>query len=142
MRVAKRKQRPADMNRDVERSAGHEFFIVQIAGVNPRRVTRNAAGEEGRCDTHAAEKGTDRNFYGAEARQHPAPVQWNDLDAFVWKVLRQKAYAGLEQVQRPGQDQVDRLDTHFEHISRLSPFDEDGSGEDVGPRTFIFHGAM
>src|SRR5437879_10817315 len=50
--VADFKQRAGRMNGNVQRRSCHEILVVQIAGLNPRRIATETSGSLRRRDTH------------------------------------------------------------------------------------------
>jgi hypothetical protein len=70
-------------------------------------------------------------------RHHAVPVEWDDFDSRVRKLIRQKTGARPKAVVRIRNGEPDRLDTHFERVARLGAFDVNRPGENVSAGSFI-----
>src|SRR4029077_12815031 len=132
MSVAHLEQRTAHEHGDVERAAGDELAIVEIAGVTPRRVAAHPTGFGRGRDPHAAEEWAQRHDdAGCELGAHGAALERDDAHGHPWlAVLRQHSAAAVVAVV---DREIDREDPHLEHIAGLCALDEHGTGEDVTP---------
>jgi hypothetical protein len=138
MSVAHFEQRAARLDRDVERRAGDQFLVVQVASVEPRRSAADAARSLRRRDAHTPKERPQRNLDPiGKVRYHAVPVEWDDFDSRVRKFIRQKTGARPKAVVRIRNGEPDRLDTHFECVARLGAFDVNRPGENVSARSLI-----
>src|SRR5205814_8779996 len=97
--VADFKERAGRMSGNVQRRSCHEILVVQIAGLNPRRIATETSGSFRRSDTHAAKKRMQWNFdAGSEARNHALFVERNNFHLRVRVVFGQKAAPGTDSV--------------------------------------------
>src|ERR1043166_4899980 len=89
MRVSHREQRAARVHWNVQRGPGHQFLVVQVAGVDPRRRTADTAQRFRRRYTHTSEERAQRDLdTRCEASDHALLVEWDDLAVFVRKLFR------------------------------------------------------
>ena len=72
-----------------------------------------------------------------KVRHHPRFIQRNDADLRVRKIFGQKAAPRTERVVSVGNRQLDRFDSDFQHVTRLSSFDKDRPGQNVSARSFV-----
>src|ERR1700722_14208793 len=127
------------MYRNVERGAGNEIFVIEIASHNPRRSTVEAVSAFGRSVAHAAEKWVQRNVdTGSEMRDHALGIEGNDFDFRVRIIVRKITAAGTERIVGIGNRQLYRQDLCFEHIANLSALNENWTSENVSAGAFVF----
>src|SRR5690348_7022018 len=111
MAVTDLEQRSRRVNWDVERRAGNQLLVVEIASVYARRRAVHAAHALRRRDAHAAEEGLERNLDAVgEMTDHPLPVEADDLRAPLRKILGQKSAAPAKRIASIWQHEVDLPD--------------------------------
>ena len=143
MAVANLEERSFDMYRDVERGARHQFLVIHVAGVHPRRRAVDASRGWGRGNTHAAEEGVQRNLDArCELGHHPLAVEGDNFRSAVRIVVGQKSASGCKAIAGEGCVEVDLEDLHFEHVAGLSFGDVDGAGKDMAARSLVLHLAV
>jgi len=132
--VADREQRAGNEDRQIERGAGNELLVVEIAAVLARRLSRDHAPGKRRRRAHHAEERRQRNLLAPGQSPALARAVEHDMDvAVLGKIVRQSAGERAHRVVAPVVEHVDRLDVDLEHLSRLRALDRDGSGQDVRP---------
>ena len=78
--VAHLEQRAFGVHRDEQRGSRHQIFVIEIAGVNPRRTAIDFPGGFRRRDAHASEKRRERQIdSGAEVADISLPVERDDF---------------------------------------------------------------
>src|ERR1700758_395861 len=78
--IADLKERSLGVNGNIERGSGHEFLVVHVARVHPRRSAVDAARRRRRCNAHAAEEGMKWNLdTRSKLRHHLLTIERNDL---------------------------------------------------------------
>src|ERR1700747_2852070 len=78
--VADFKERARRVHGEIERGAGDEVLVVEIAAHNPRWSAVEAARTFRRRVAHAAAKGVQRHLdTRREFRDHALFIQWNDF---------------------------------------------------------------
>src|SRR6266513_1620872 len=138
--VADFKERAGRMNGNVQRRSCHEILVVQIAGLNPRRIATETSGSFRRSDTHAAKKRMQWNFdAGSEARNNVLFVERNNFHLRVRVVFGQKAAPGIESVVGIRNRKLRGENFHFEYIANFRAFDVDGSGKNVSAGSFVLN---
>jgi hypothetical protein len=77
--VANLEQRAGHMHGNEQRRPGHELLVIEIAGVNVRRIAADAAPRRRRRDPHAPEKRPQGNFNPRRKMpDHPLAVHADD----------------------------------------------------------------
>src|SRR5271163_370494 len=138
--VANFKERPGRVYGNVQRGAGDEVLVIEIAGHDPRWTAVEAARAFRRRVAHAAKKGMQRNLNArSEFRDHALRIQRNNFYFRVRIVVGQIATAGAEGVVGVRNREFDRENFYFQHVADFRAFDEDGSSEDVPARPFVVH---
>src|SRR5438132_10215344 len=138
MAVAGEKQSSPGVYGNKKRRARDQFFVVEIARVNPGRRARDAARNVRRRDTNAAKEWMQRNLDPVgKVRNHSFLIERDDAHLGIRKILRKKSASGTESVVSVRNRQLDLFDSDFEHVTRLSAFDEDWPGENVSTRAFV-----
>ena len=132
MSVTGLEERTGCMDGKVESGPGDQFFVVQIAAVNPWRTAVNAARGGGRRNAHAAEEWPQGNLDSlVEDADHALTVETDQFGAVVREVVGQIALGGPEIVLCVGQVQVNFLNSHFEDVAGLGTFYIDWPGKPV-----------
>src|SRR5262249_9767046 len=122
-----REQSTWNVNRQVQRGARDEFFIVEIPNMRSRRTARNAAHNRRRCDADRAEEG--RKFQCHTSRKLTGSrllIQTNQLESRVRKVFGKGAGARDESTHAIWMKKLDRLYMDLETVTRFSTIDVDG----------------
>src|SRR5438132_1482281 len=128
------------MHRNEKRRARHQFFVVEIARMNPRRRARDAARNVRWRHTDAAKEWMKRYLDPVrKVRDHSFLVERNDAHLRVRKVLRQKTTSRTERVVSIRNRQLDLFDSDFEHVTRLCALDKDWPSKNMPTRPFIRH---
>ena len=131
---------PSRVDRQIERGAGDQFLVVEVAAVAPRRRRVDRPPRGRRRHRHDAEERLERNF-GAPRHlsDHPLLVERNVDDAHLLEVVRQRAGQRTDGVVAPVVMQIDRLDAHLEHLPRLGAAHRHRPGEDVRAAELRLH---
>ena len=133
MTVADREQRAVDEDRQIERGAGDELLVVEVAAVPARGRGRDHAPGRRRRRAHHAEERRQRHLLSPRQPPALACAIEHDVDvAIVGKVVGQGAGERAHGVVAPVVEHIDRLDVDLKHLSRFGALDRDRSGQDVG----------
>src|ERR1051326_2683176 len=129
MAVADFEQRSPRENRNEQRAARGQFFVVEIAGVPARRIAADAAQLRIRRHTHTAEKRTHGdNNARPEFRGHLVFVEWNNTGRFrPVAVLRKESAASVVTII---DREIDRENLDLERVTRFGAFDVKWTGEE------------
>src|SRR5579859_2543055 len=140
MAVANLKECPRRMNGNEQSRTRHEFFIVNVAGVHPRRSTVIFPGRLRRSYAHASKKRMQWNLNPwAETSKHLFAIEGNDFAASIREIVREKTSAYRESVARKRYVDVNFFNLYLEHVARLCICNRNGPGKDVSSGTTIFH---
>src|SRR6185437_1980729 len=122
------------VDRDVQRSAGDELLVIEVASVHSRRRAVEPAECGIRRVTYAAEEWSQRNVDAVgEVSEHLLLVERDYAHSGVAEILGQKAALAAERVVRIRNRQVDLLYAHLQHVTRVRPVHVYGAGQDVSP---------
>src|SRR6202158_5760132 len=138
--VADFKERTRRMHGKIERGAGDEILVIEIAAHNPRRSAVEAARAFRWRVAHTAEKRMQWNLDAwGEFSDHALFVEWNNFYFRVRIIVGQIAAARPECIVGVRNRQFDGENSHFERIADFRAFDVNRSGEDVPAGAFVFH---
>src|SRR5712691_9075430 len=120
MTVADLEQRALRMHGKVERRSRDKLLVVEVPTVNPWGSAVDLSDVLRRRDADAAEKWVKRNLDPrSELRDHPAPVERDDLHPRVRKILGQVTPSRTETVVRVRNGEIDPLDANLQDVARL-----------------------
>src|SRR5580704_6648986 len=137
--VADFKERAGRVYGNVERGAGDEVFVIEIAGHDPGRPAVPAPGGFRRRVAHAAEKGMQRNLdAGREFGDHALFIERNYFYFRVRKIVGKIPVAGAEGVVSVWNGKLDGENLDFEHVAGLRVFNVNRPGENVPARSLVF----
>ncbi len=140
MAVADFKERAGRVHGNVERGAGDEVLVIEIAGHNPWRSAVEAARVLGRSVAHAAEKGMQRNLDARrEFCHHALLIERNNFYFRVRIIVGQIAAAGAEGVVRVRNRKFYGQNFHFQHIANFRAFNVNRPRQNVPAGTFVLH---
>ena len=138
--VADFKERAGRVHGNVERGAGDEVLVIEIARHYPRRSAIEAARAFRRRVAHAAEKGMQRNLDArGKFRHHALLVERNDFYFRVRIIVGQIAAPRPERVVGIRNRQLDRQNFHFQHVADFRAFDVNRTRQNVSARAFVLH---
>ena len=130
MAVADLEEGAGGVHGDEQRRPGDERLVVEIAGVDPRRVAADAPGGRRRRDAHATEERLERHLdAGREGRDQPPTVQRDDAGLARMAILRKESATAVVSVRNR---EVDRKDSNFEHVAGRGTVDEHRTCQNVG----------
>src|SRR5439155_19117673 len=138
--VADLEERAGSVHGNVERGAGDEVLVIEIARHNPRRSAVEAARAFRRGVAHAAEKRMQGNLDARrEFRDHAFFIQRNNFYFRVRIIVRQIAAPRTERVVGVRNRQLDRQDFYFENVAGFRAFDVNRAGQNVPARAFVLY---
>ena len=140
--VAGREQRAFGPNRKIQHCAGAELLVVEVAAERARHHRTDAADVGRRRHAHHAEERVGSQHHTPRRLDRAGGAVDAEMDqALVGKVFRQRAHAGLDDVEAPvvGQLHIDDLDA--QRVAGHRATDGDGAGEDVRPQLRL-HGCL
>ena len=144
MGIAGREQRTWRMHRHIERRAGAEILVVEIAGVDAGRSAADAAHGAGRRDAHGAEeRAIERHHHAARnLRSLGRAIDRNDALPKGRELLRQRAIVGALAVVAVIDRETDIENAHLEHVAGLGAAHFDRTGENMRAGAAILHVAI
>src|SRR5690242_3905704 len=144
MGIAGREQRTWRMDRQIQRRAGAEVLVVDIAGVDARRSAADAAHGAGRRDAHGAEEwAIERHHHAARnLRGLGRAIDGNDALPKGGELLRQSPIVGALAVVAVINREADIENTHLEHVAGLGTTHFDWTGENMRAGAAILHVAL
>src|ERR1700693_4938812 len=128
------------MHRNEERSSLHQFLVVEISGMNPRRRAVDAAVRFGRRHAQAAEERPQRNLYGiAEVSQHAVPIERNYFGSSEREIVGKKSCARSKTVIRKRRGELELKNAKLQYVPGLGSLHVNGPGENMTTRTTVGH---
>jgi len=138
--VADFEERAGRVHGNIERRAGDEVLVIEIACHNPRRRAVEAARTFRRRVAHAAEKrDAVESRCRREFRHHPLFIQRNDFHFCVRIIVGQIPAARAERVVGVRNSEPYGQNFDFEHIANFRAFDVNRPGENVSARALVLH---
>ena len=141
--ISDEQQRSGCVNWQIKRSPCNQVLVIEVPAVYPGRSAADAPGDQRRRHPNAAKKRLERYFNAVgESGNHSTVVQWDDSHPGIWKVIRKESPSRAKGVVGVGYGELDRLYSHFEHVTRLGALDINWPCQNVPARSLIFDFAV
>src|SRR6185437_8561946 len=132
MPVANGKEGLLALDWDVQRSSGHQVFIVKVSSIVPRRSIADSPYHSRGGNSHSPKKWSQRNLHARSKDGNIAvPIQWNRAGSGIGELIGQCASTGMENVYCIVIGNANLKNAHFQNISGFCVLDRDRTDQNV-----------